>query len=137
MAFVLDASVTLAWHFADEKTDSTDQLLLRAAREGVHVPSGWLAEVVNSLIMGERRNRCMVHDSVDFLKRLSDYDITVDVSGISDRFQKLPDISRRFGLTAYDAAYLELAMRLQLPLATLDAALARAASGVGVYLLKQ
>jgi predicted nucleic acid-binding protein len=135
VTFILDASITLAWHFADEKTDSTDKLLLRTAREGAHVPAGWPAEVVNALIIGERRQRCMAAGTDEFLTRLTDFDISVDDQATAASFSTLPDLSRKHRLTAYDATYLELAMRLQLPLASRNDALIRAAQRVGLELI--
>jgi predicted nucleic acid-binding protein len=133
VAFVLDASITMAWFFKDERRDETEATFRLAIAETIHVPVGWAAEVINTVIIGERRSRCTEIESTDFLARLQKLDIIVDDA--AEAFAQLPGLCRRFKLTAYDAAYLELAIRLQLPLATSDVALRAAALGAGVPLL--
>jgi predicted nucleic acid-binding protein len=133
MSFVLDASITMAWFFKDERSDETEALFRLAIVEKIHVPVGWSAEVINTIIMGERRGRCTQSESTDFMNRLQKLDVCIDDG--ADTFMHLPLLCRKFRLTAYDAAYLELAIRLQLPLATSDVALRAAALGAGLPLL--
>ena len=134
MAFVLDASITACWAFDDE--DHPDAALAfdrMRAEEGV-VPSLWWFEVRNILIVNERRRRIEESETASFLLNLSLLRIRVD---------RVPDegavlrLARIHGLSVYDAAYLELAQREGLPLATLDADLRRAAAGEGVALLSR
>ena len=132
MAFVLDASITECWAFDDE--DHPDARLAfdrMRAEEGV-VPSLWWFEVRNILIVNERRRRITESGAASFLLNLSRLRILVD---------RVPDengvlrLARAHRLSVYDAAYLELAQREGLPLATLDPGLRKAAAGEGVALL--
>jgi predicted nucleic acid-binding protein len=134
-AFVLDASIALAWCFADEATPATDALLNRLADEDAIAPALWRLEVANALTMAERRGRLSVAGltrSVNLLQRLA---VAIDVDGPDRAFRELLDLARSERLTVYDAAYLELALRLGLPLATKDAKLRKAGAGLGVALL--
>jgi predicted nucleic acid-binding protein len=134
-AFVLDASIALAWCFADEATPATDALLSRLADEDAIAPALWRLEVANALTMAERRGRLSVAGltrSVNLLQRLA---VAIDVDGPDRAFRELLDLARSERLTVYDAAYLELALRLGLPLATKDAKLRKAGAGLGLALL--
>jgi predicted nucleic acid-binding protein len=134
-AFVLDASIALAWCFADEATPATDALLNRLADEDAIAPALWRLEVANALTMAERRGRLSVAGltrSVNLLQRLA---VAIDVDGPDRAFRELLDLARSERLTVYDAAYLELALRLGLPLATKDAKLRKAGAGLGLALL--
>jgi predicted nucleic acid-binding protein len=134
-AFVLDASIALAWCFADEATPATDALLNRLADEDAIAPALWRLEVANALTMAERRGRLSVAGltrSVNLLQRLA---VAIDVDGPDRAFRELLDLARSERLTVYDAAYLELALRLGLPLATKDAKLRKAGAGLGLPLL--
>ncbi len=124
MPFVLDASITVAWAFADESHPTAAVARERLRAEEARVPGLWWYEVRNALIVNERRRRLTEADTTLFLRGLSRLPIAVD--GDPDEFRVLT-LSRRHRLTVYDAAYLELAQRGDLPLATLDAALVRAA----------
>jgi len=134
MAFVLDASVTLSWAFPDEQ----NPIALRAAQlleyslDSALAPAIWWYEVRNVLVVNERRGRTTASRTASFLKEIADLDIVID-SAQSD--QLVLDLSRQNGLTVYDAAYLALAIREGLPLATLDKALQAAALAVGIPLL--
>jgi predicted nucleic acid-binding protein len=134
-AFVLDASIALAWCFADEATPATDALLDRLADEEAIAPALWRLEVANALTMAERRGRLSVAGltrSVTLLQRLA---VALDPEGSDRAFRELLDLARSERLSMYDAAYLELALRLGLPLASKDAKLRNAASGLGLALL--
>lgn len=135
MTFVLDASVALAWHFEDEAVDGADAISERSIVEDVVVPYHWHAEVANGLLVGERRRRTSAERIDAFGLRLAALDLVVDESPAAIVFDRLLPIARANQLTVYDAFYLELAMRRSLPLATFDAALAKAAQAAGVPLL--
>ncbi len=123
MQLVLDGSITVAWALADEE-GIAGAILDRVRADGARVPSLWWYEVRNALIVNERRRRLTEVDTTAFLRDLSQLRIALDYEPDESRVLTL---SRRHRLTVYDAAYLELAQRKVLPLATLDAELARAA----------
>lgn len=132
MAFVLDASTVLAWAIEDERTPPAMSALaaLRVDDEA-RVPAVWWSEVRNALVVNERRGRLGEADVADFLRGLNRLPISIDRSPDETALFAL---ARRHRLTVYDAAYLELARREGLPLASLDGDL-RAASASGVPLL--
>lgn len=134
-AFVLDASVALTWCFEDEATPSSVGLLDRMQTENAAVPATWPIEVANVLALAERRRRISSADSASFLAKLQAAGIEVDRETPLRAFTQILDLARRERLTAYDAAYLELAMRLGVPLATNDTELADAAERLGVSVL--
>lgn len=133
--FVLDASVTFAWCFQDEASAAADALLDRVERDGAMVPGVWPLEVANVLLVAERRRRITTAAADRFVDLVAALPIAVDDETAARALGDTIDLARRFGLTAYDAAYLELARRHRLPLATRDAELRKAAPGAGVKLL--
>lgn len=135
MSFVLDASMTLAWHFEDEASAEVRTLAHRAFADGVTVPQHWLLEVLSALLRGERRNRAHPARSQEFITFLQDLNAEVDDLDRDRAVSILLPLARDQRLSLYDAAYLELANRRGLPLATLDASLVRAASAIGVELI--
>jgi len=134
--FVLDASITLAWCFEDEATPVSDIALERLAAETASVPSIWHVEVANVLALAERRRRITLAESAEFIARLENLIIEVDEETWSRAFTRILELAREQRLTAYDAAYLELAMRLGVPLASKDRDLCDAAERVGVTVLR-
>jgi predicted nucleic acid-binding protein len=124
MPFVLDASVAACWAFEDEDHPVAALALECVRTDEARVPSLWWFEVRNTLVVNERRGRLTESDTAAFLRGLARLNVTVDRS--PDEADVLM-LARRRRLTVYDAAYLELARRERLPLATLDAALATAA----------
>ena len=134
--FVLDASVALAWCFEDENTPSARQILARLTAEAASVPATWPIEVANVLALAERCRRITPADSAEFIAKLEDVAILVDEETSSRAFGRVLDLAREERLTAYDAAYLELAMRLGVPLASKDANLCNAAQRLGVSVLR-
>lgn len=132
MPLVLDASVAASWAFPDERHRLADAARERLRTGEGHVPGIWWFEVRNVLVVNERRNRLTESDTRAFLDALTRLTVTVDAS--PDEAQLLA-LARRHRLTVYDAAYLELAQRLRLPLATLDRALADAARAESVPLI--
>ena len=131
-AFVLDTSATLAWFFEDEASDAGWELLASAQQAGVWVPSLWALEVGNILLAAERRQRTTAARIAAFIDELADMPINVDQETMARAMRDVLMLARAERLTTYDAAYLELAMRRGLPLATKDAALAAAARRIGV-----
>ena len=134
MAFVLDASITLCWAFADEEHPLAAAALDRIQQDEAQVPSLWWFEVRNSLVVNERRGRLSETESASFLRNLGQLAINVDRTPAE---AALMTLARQHRLTVYDAAYLELAQREGVPLATLDTALRQAAKVVGVSLLAE
>lgn len=135
MSFVLDNSVALSWCFEDEQTPALMALLDRVADEGGIAPVLWPLEAVNGLIAAERRGRLDAgkrQELSDFLRRLP---VTLDTGSGERAWADTAVLAVRHRLSAYDAAYLELALRRKLPLATLDRDLRRAATVLGVELL--
>ena len=133
--FVLDCSVAAAWLFEDEATRETDALLDQLADDAAWVPLHWRLELGNVLVQAERRGRitpAQVATSVDFVDSLP---IEVDAETDSRSLREVLALARSASLTTYDAAYLELALRRGLALATQDKALVRAARGLKVKTL--
>ena len=132
MAFVLDASITACWAFQDEDHPDAGLAFHRMRAEEAVVPCLWWFEVRNILVVNERRRRIAESDTAAFLLNLSRLRVRLDRLPEGDAVLRL---ARTHRLSVYDAAYLELARREGLPLATLDAGLRRAAAGEGVDLL--
>jgi predicted nucleic acid-binding protein len=126
--FVLDASLALAWYFKDEADPYADAVA--AARAAV--PLIWPLEVANALLMGERRQRSTEAQAAKWLTYLGFLPIAVDDETNDRAWGEVLSLARAHRLSAYDAAYLELALRRGLPLATLDDKLKAAASAGGV-----
>lgn len=134
--FVLDCSVTMAWCFDDEATPYTNGVRDALIDARAIVPSLWPLEVANVLLVAERRNRLEKADTMRFPTLLQALPITVDQSTSQRALREILDLARDQGLSSYDAAYLELALREGLPLATLDGRLKDAAARVGVPLVE-
>src|SRR5579859_5263995 len=122
----MDCSVTMGWCFEDEGDDSSEAILDVLGPWEAAVPSIWSFEIANTLLVGERRNRISKLDSSNFISFLSALPVTVDDASTERALGSILALAREQGLSAYDAAYLELAMREGLPLATRDKALRRA-----------
>jgi len=134
-AFVLDASIALSWCFLDEATTATWALLDRLETEAATVPALWPLELGNILATAERRGRLTSARGAEFLGLLDGLDIEVDHETAPRALRETLAIAKAQGITTYDACYLELAMRLGVPLATKDARLAQAAGRLGVVVL--
>lgn len=136
--FVLDCSATVPWVFGDEATAETDRLLDELT-SGVPawIPALWHLELSNVLAGAHRRGRIDQAGIEAFLAQLDHYDIFVDGETVSRAWGKTLDLALQHRLSTYDAAYLELALRRGLSLATLDAALIAAARAAGVPLSLQ
>jgi len=132
MAFVLDASVSAVWALADEVSPLAEIAASRLKSEIALVPPLWWYEVRNLLVINERRHRMTEGDSALFLELLSSYPIQIDrVEDEPATFR----FARQYQLSFYDAAYLAVAHRNSIPLATLDKDLRAAAIEAGVPLL--
>ena len=131
-AFVLDGSMALAWCFPDEKAAVSEAVLDSLAQARAFVPSLWHLEVGNSLLVGERRQRSTQADTANWIAFLNSLPISVDDQTAARAWNDVLSLARAHNLSAYDAAYLELALRRALPLATLDARLKAVASAIGV-----
>lgn len=132
MSLVLDSSATLAWLYDDEVTDAIRLVWDRIAETGAVVPVLWRLEVANGLTIALRRQRIDIAFRQSALADLAVLDITVDRQTDAHAWSTTLDFADRYRLTLYDAAYLELAHRRRLPLATLDQALLAAAKAAGV-----
>ena len=136
MTLVIDASVTLAWIFADERTPQTTAIEEGVRTDGAVVPSLWALEVANILLQAEKRGRIGSADAAARLELLRALPIFVDSLSLDVAWRAVAPLARAEKLTAYDAAYLELAIRRGLPLATLDRELRIAAKRRGVVALR-
>jgi predicted nucleic acid-binding protein len=133
---VLDASVAVAWCFEDETTKFTEGVLdLISAGGEALVPSIWPLELANALLIAERRKRIALAKVTALLIRIAGLPISVRPTDLKQSFEQILSLARQQELSQYDAAYLELAVREGLPLATLDGELQRAAKAVGVELV--
>ena len=135
MSLVLDISAALAWIYDDETTDSIRLIFNAVAEQGAFVPSLWRLEIANSLTVAVRRGRIGHEFRRAALADLGDLDIIVDAQTDSRAWNTTLEFADRFLLTVYDAAYVELAERRALPLATLDRDMQRAGSQLGLKLL--
>lgn len=134
MTLALDASVALAWCFADEASDVADRALDRLDQEGALVPAIWPLEVANGLRTAERRGRLDLADLQRVRALLVSLPVQVETDDLDAALGEISDLARNLDLTAYDAAYLALAARRGLELATIDDRLIRACRLAGVRL---
>ncbi|MEQ8652757.1 MAG: type II toxin-antitoxin system VapC family toxin [Kiloniellales bacterium] len=135
MTLVLDASITLAWYFNDEGSAATDAVLDDVVAQGAVVPMLWRLEVANALQMALRRERITSDYRDAALADLAQLDIRVDPETSDHAWTATLQLADRYRLTLYDAAYLELAQRRRLGLATMDGALQHAAKLCDVRVL--
>jgi predicted nucleic acid-binding protein len=134
--FVIDASATLPWCFADEATAATNAVLirLRTGDEAI-APAHWPVEVANALLIAVRRQRISPDDAHQFLLDLESLPIRVEATTKNLVRAGVFPVAEQYGLTVYDAAYLELAIREGIPLMTLDKDLRKAAGASGLPLV--
>jgi predicted nucleic acid-binding protein len=135
VSLVLDSSATLAWIYQDEVNDVTKQIFERVANSRAWVPAIWRLEVANGLQTGVRRGRIDAAYRNLALGDLALLDISIDQDTDKYAWSSTLHLADRFRLTLYDAAYLELAQRRSLPLASLDEKLRAAARGLDVLLI--
>ncbi len=135
MLFVLDCSVTMAWVFPDEASERTDALRESLLTDSAIVPVLWSVEVANVLLVAARRGRITEADWPHIRGSLDALPIDVDTASTSAVLDRALPVASEHGLSVYDALYLELALRFNAPLATLDKKLAAAAAAAGVEVL--
>ena len=132
MDVVVDASVALAWCFPDEASEYADTVLVALDGLAVLVPSIWGLEVTNAVLTGERGKRIKQPEIQRFTALLESLAPVQDVQSVAHHLAQVLPLAREYGLSAYDAAYLELAIRCAAPLAGLDGKLRKAAQRAGV-----
>ena len=133
---MVDASVILAWCFPDESADLGNKVADMFRQGGsALVPTFWPHEVLNALLVGEKRKRISSDLIQTFLFELASLPIVLAPSSTTDVFTRIQSLAREHKLTPYDAAYLDLAKINAFPLATLDDDLIRACGKAGVGLL--
>ena len=129
---VVDASTTLAWCFPDEASDYADDVLVSLGGKTIFVPAVWRLEVANAILVGERRKRLSPGDVARFMSLLDSLSIVEDAQPLSEHVRSVLPLAKKYELSAYDAAYLELAIRRRSSLAAFDGKLRRAAQKAGV-----
>ena len=135
-AFVVDASVGFAWVYPSQASAETDALLEDVeAGAQVVAPALWFLEVANGLLAAQRRKLLAGSDRKLALEMLAGLRVTIDEESGHAAFHKTSALAEKYGLSVYDAAYLEVALRRRLPLGSRDGALRRAATRSGVKVL--
>ncbi len=134
-AFVIDCSVAVTWCFEDEATAASDGLLDRLGDAPAAAPAIWPLELGNVLVMAERRGRIDAAQLAECVALLRELPVAIDEETPQRALDEVLALARAEGLTTYDASYLELAMRLGVPLATQDRALRQAAEKLGTPVL--
>lgn len=130
MPFVVDNSVVVGWYFESQSTPYTDRVLDLLANETAHVPALWVLEFSNvrrKALKAEKADVARIREIIALVNALP-----ISVDHTSESVENNLSLALEYGLTSYDAAYLGLAIRLQLPIASNDGALKEAASRVGV-----
>lgn len=131
---VVDASTALAWCFPDEASEYADGILVSLEKKTMLVPAVWGLEITNAILVGERKKRLTQPDIKLFLSLIESLSFVEDVQSVGNSVRNVFPLAREYGLTAYDASYLELAIRHGVPLATLDGKLRNAAKQTGVLI---
>ena len=132
MSLVVDCSVAASWALPDEMSDLSDQALVMCAKNGAVVPPIFWFELRNTMIVNERKGRISEEETSEGLAALEELPLAIDHDTSADHLMSL---ARRHRLSAYDAAYVELALRLGATLVTLDRDMAAAASAEGIEVL--
>jgi predicted nucleic acid-binding protein len=135
MSVVIDASVAVAWCFEDEASPAMDAIADQIREDGGMVPALWLLEVANVLLQAEKRGRITMADVTLRLDLIKALPVQIDPETTERVWRDTIALARNYGLTVYDAVYLELAIRLGIPLATKDKALGVACQRAGVGVL--
>jgi predicted nucleic acid-binding protein len=132
---VADASVVLAWAYEEINAELAEDALRVVARQGAIAPAIWPMEIANSLELSLLRKRISLPQYEQILGDIRDLDVEVEELSVNRIWGHVAFLSRKHALTVYDAQYLEMALRLQLPLATFDQQLAAAARAEGIPVL--
>ena len=133
--FVIDNSVVMSWCFKDETSKYADAILHRLSEATAFVPSIWPLEVVNVLLVAERKRRLSEADSTRFITLLTQLPIVVEVGHPERSMKELLIFARANKLSSYDASYLDLAMKSGYPIATLDTKLIQAVRKIDVQIV--
>ena len=134
--WVVDASVAIAWIHPAQATEATNNLRAQLKNGWpLVVPAIWFQETANALLVLERRKKLQANERQQALLALKSLNLKIDHDGIANVFSRTSELADAHGLSVYDATYLELAVREQLPLATNDPALREAAANCGTQLL--
>ncbi len=133
-SFVVDTSIVMSWCFKDQTNPFADSVLMELSKSTAYVPSIWPLEVVNVLLAAERRKLIGKADSIHFLNLLSQLPILVQHESPTRTMKDILCLARDHNLSSYDASYLDLAVKMGLPLATLDKKLRKAAKSINVQL---
>jgi len=134
---VVDASVALAWALHDESSAYGEAVLAVVEQDGLQVPEFWARGIANGLAVAYLRKRITSGDEKAFLAALSHLSIEVEESSPLTVIRDGTAAAVRYGLTAYDAAYVDLALRERLVLATLDGQMRKAAEQAGIMIFRQ
>lgn len=134
MPFVLDASVAVAWCFEDERQFHGDAALEALKKDSALAPAIWPFEVANALLVAERRGRLSRSDLARFTQLLAGLPIEIERRTTDGIFDSVLHTAQAQNLSVYDAAYIDLAMRSGLPIASLDARIRAASASVGITL---
>jgi predicted nucleic acid-binding protein len=134
---VVDASVALAWCFPDESSDYADGVLVALEGKTMLVPAVWGLEIANAVLVGERRKRLNQPEIKQFTSLLEGLSLIQDSRQVASHISEVLPIARTYGLSAYDAAYLELSIRHNAPLATLDEKLQKAVRQAGIRIFAE
>lgn len=133
MPFVVDNSVVVGWYFESQATPDSDKVLDLLAHETAHVPALWVLEFSNVLRKALKAGKTDIARIREIIALVNALPISVDYT--SESVESNLALALQYGLTSYDAAYLGLAIRLQLPIATNDGALKEAAGRAGVRIV--
>ncbi len=133
--FVIDNSVVMSWCFKDETNKYAEAILHRLSEATAFVPSIWPLEVVNVLLVAERKKRLSEADSARFITLLTQLPIVLEADHPESSMRELLIFARANNLSSYDASYLDLAMKSGYPIATLDTKLIRAARKIDVQIV--
>jgi predicted nucleic acid-binding protein len=133
---VIDASVALAWCFPDEASEYADGVLVGLDGRTAMVPAIWSLEITNALLVGERRKRIRQPEVRRFVELLKGLSILEDGQPFAETVSNVLPLAREYDLSAYDAAYLDVAVRHEAPLATLDKALQKAGRAAGLKIFE-
>jgi predicted nucleic acid-binding protein len=135
-AFVVDASVGFAWVYPSQASAETDALLEEVEAGAIIVaPALWFLEVANGLLAAQRRKLLTRSERTSALEGLFRLHVTIDEDAGHAAFHQTSRLAEKYGLSVYDAAYLEVALRRRLPLGSRDGALRSAAKRSGVKVL--
>lgn len=132
---VVDASVALAWCFPDEASEYAEAVLVALEGRSILIPPVWPLEITNAVVVAERRKRISPPEIRRFVELLEGLTIHEDSLPVAGSVSNILPLAREYGLSAYDASYLEVAIRNGAALATLDAGLEKAGRKAGVEIL--